>query len=44
VRCQTDHIVAVSGGATTETVTNYRGGTVTPAGELTSAGTSSAEN
>ena len=40
---QTDDIVAVSGGATSETVTNYSGGTITSTGELTSAGTSSSE-
>jgi hypothetical protein len=40
---QTDDISAVSGGATTETVTNYEGGAITSSGTLTSAGTSGFE-
>ena len=39
---QTDDIIS-SGNVTSETVTNYRGGTITSTGELTSAGTSGAE-
>ncbi|PWT75507.1 MAG: hypothetical protein C5B46_02510, partial [Proteobacteria bacterium] len=39
---QTDNIV-VSGGTTTETLTNYAGGTIASNGELTSSGTVGAE-
>ena len=40
---QTDHIVASTNGVTSETLTHYRGGAITSAGELTSAGTSGSE-